>query len=131
MLSRRTWFLIAAAVVLFSLWNAAQPIEIYRFVRYLEDGSKIETGITCGYAFPMVFAGEFDEEVPGRATEEVCLRAGRTKVAEVLGAWLAAGVAVVVGIRHGREPPAPIDEELPPLPRDLRRILTGKARRRS
>ncbi len=130
MLARRTWLLIAGAVVLFSLWDAAQPIRIFEFVRYLGDGTKIESGITCGSAFPMVFAGEFDEDVPGRSTEAECLKAARTKVAEVVALWALALTAVVVGMRYGREPPAPIDRELPALPTELRRILTGRSRER-
>lgn len=127
MFSPRTWFALAAAIVLLSLWDASQPIEIFKHVRYTE-GGVIETGITCGYGFQMVFLGTFDDEVPGPATAAECLRSGRTKVAEVLGLWLLAGLVVFIGRRYGREPPTPIDQALPPLPSDLPKVVEGRSR---
>ncbi len=127
MLSRRTWMLIAVVIVGFSLWDAAQQIEIFKHVRYTED-AVIETGITCGYGFQMVFLSRFDDDVPGPATAAECLKSGRTKVAEVLGLWLLAVGAVYVGVRYGREPPVPIGEALPPLPKELPRAVEGRSR---
>lgn len=116
MLARKTWYSLAAVMVAFALWLAFQPQSIVYSERE-RDGVVYQSKVDCGVGFAMVFAGQFDPSVPGAGTQADCLRYGRTRVAEVLGLGLFAGVMGYVGRRYGKEPPRPIRMELPDLPR--------------
>ena len=116
MLARKTWYSLAAVMAAFALWLAFQPQSIV-YSETERDGVVYESKVDCGVGFAMVFAGEFDPDVPGAGTQADCLRYGRTRVAEVLGLGLVAGVTFYVGRRYGKEPPRPIRTELPDLPR--------------
>ena len=116
MLARKTWYVLAAAMALFALWLAFQPLSIV-YSETERDGVLYVSKIDCGQGFAMVFAGRFDPDLPGAATQGDCLRYGRTRVAEVLGLGLVAAVTAYVGRRYGKEPPRPIRTELPDLPK--------------
>ncbi|MDX1449427.1 MAG: hypothetical protein R3246_10255 [Acidimicrobiia bacterium] len=116
MLARRTWYFLAVVIAAFAVWLAFQHQEIVFSEREV-DGVLYQSKVECGYGFAMVFAGEFDEDVPGPSTQDECLKYGRTRVAEVLGLFAVAGVLIYVGSRYGKEPPRPIRTELPDLPR--------------
>lgn len=116
MLARKTWYVLAAASLALGVWLAFQPQAIL-FSETERDGVVYRSEIQCGYGVAMVFAGEFDPDVPGPSTQAACLRYGRTRVAEILGLAAFAGALVYVGTRYGKEPPRPIRTELPDLPR--------------
>jgi hypothetical protein len=116
MLARKTWYVLAAAMLALAVWLAFQPQSIIYSEREV-DGVLHRSQIDCGYGFAMVFAGRFDPSVPGAATQAECVKYGRTRVAEVVGIALFAGVLAYVGRRYGKEPPRPIRTELPDLPR--------------
>ena len=116
MLARKTWYILAAALAVFALWLALQPQSIV-YSETERDGVLYVSQVDCGYGFAMVFAGQFDPDLPGAATQGDCLRYGRTRVAEVLGLALVAGITAYVGRRYGKEPPRPIRTELPDLPK--------------
>jgi hypothetical protein len=77
----------------------------------------------------MVFLGNYDEDVRGPATQNDCLKTGRTRVAEVVGLFGVAIALVYVGHRFGKEPPRPIRSELPDLPKG-ERGFHGRGRHR-
>ncbi|MEX1005765.1 MAG: hypothetical protein WD990_02445 [Acidimicrobiia bacterium] len=116
MLARKTWYLLAVAMAVFALWLAFQPQSIV-YSETERDGVLYVSRIDCGTGFAMVFAGEFDPDIPGAATQADCLRYGRTRVVEVLGLGLITAITAYVGRRYGTEPPRPIRSELPDLPR--------------
>ena len=115
MLSRKTWYTLAVATAVFAVWLAFQPQSIVYSEREL-DGVLYQSKVDCGVGVTMVFAGRFDESVPGAATRADCLKYGRTRVAELLGLAAMTGTLIYVGTRFGREPPRPIRSELPDLP---------------
>lgn len=115
MLSRRTWFLLASATVVFGVWLSFQTLDIVYSTREV-DGVLFESKVVCGTGPGMVFAGQFDD-VRGAATQNDCLKVGRTRVLELVGLAMIAGSMVYVGVRWGKEPPAPIRSELPDLPK--------------
>jgi hypothetical protein len=127
MLARKTWYSLAAVMTVFALWLAFQPQSIV-YSETERDGVLYVSKIDCGVGFAMVFAGRFDPDVPGAATQADCLRYGRTRVAEVLGLGLAAAITTYVGRRYGKEPPRPIRTELPDLPKGTSGI-EGRKRR--
>ncbi len=129
MLARKTWHLLAAALVVFAVWLAFQPQAIVYSEREL-DGVLVQSRVDCGVGLQMVFLGRFDPSVPGPSTQQECLRYGRTRVAEVFGLIIIAGTMVWVGFRYGKEPPRPIRTELPDLPRGERSV-EGRRRRTS
>jgi hypothetical protein len=116
MLSRKTWHLLAACLVVFAVWLAFQPQSIIYSEREL-DGVLYQSKVDCGVGIQMVFLGRFDPGVPGASTQQDCLRYGRTRVLEVFGLVALAGTFAWVGVRYGKEPPRPIRSELPDLPR--------------
>lgn len=118
---------MAIAVALLGGWLAFQHQEIVFSEREV-DGVLYQSKVECGYGFAMVFAGEFDSDVPGASTQAECLKFGRTRVAEVIGMFAAAGILVFVGRRYGKEPPRPIRTELPDLPKGERGVEGRKAR---
>lgn len=115
MLARKTWYVFAAALVALAIWLAFQQQSIV-YSESERDGVLYVSSVDCGLGFAMVFAGQFDPDVPGPSTQADCLRYGRTRVAEVLGLVVLAGVTVYVGANYGKEPPRPIRTELPDLP---------------
>lgn len=127
MLAHRTWYAMASVIALLAVWLAFQHQEIVFSEREL-DGVLYQSKVECGYGFPMVFAGEFDADVPGASTQAVCLKYGRTRVAEVVGLLAAAAGLVILGHRYGKEPPRPIRTELPDLPKGQRGVEGRKAR---
>ena len=127
MLARKTWYFIAAALTVFALWLAFQPQSIV-YSETERDGVLYQSKVDCGVGFAMVFAGRFDPGVPGAGTQADCLRYGRTRVAEVFGLLLVAGVTAYVGRRYGKEPPRPIRTELPDLPKGAPGVEGRKAR---
>jgi hypothetical protein len=116
MLSRKTWYVLAAVTLLFSVWLAFQPQSIVYSEREL-DGVLMQSKIDCGVGMAMVFANRFDASLPGASTQAECLRFGRTRVAEVFGLAVFAGILGYIGRRYGKEPPRPIRTELPELPK--------------
>lgn len=116
MLARKTWYVLAAALLAFGIWLAFQQQTIV-YSESERDGVLYISSIDCGVGFAMVFAGQFDSDVPGPSTQADCLRYGRTRVAEVLGLLVLAGVTVFIGAKYGKEPPRPIRTELPDLPK--------------
>lgn len=127
MLAHRTWYAMAAVIALLAVWLAFQHQEIVFSEREL-DGVLYQSKVECGYGFPMVFAREFDADVPGASTQAECLKYGRTRVAEVVGLLAAAAGLVILGHRYGKEPPRPIRTELPDLPKGERGVEGRKAR---
>lgn len=127
MFARRTWYFLAATVALFAVWLAFQHQEIVFSEREV-DGVLYQSKVECGYGFAMVFAGQYDADVPGPATQSECLKFGRTRVIEVVGMWAMAGTFVFIGRRYGKEPPRPIRTELPDLPKGERAVEGRKAR---
>jgi hypothetical protein len=115
MLSRKTWYTLAIATAVFAVWLAFQPQSIVYSEREI-DGVLYQSKVDCGVGVAMVFAGRFDDSVPGAATRADCLKSGRTRVAELLGLAAMTGSLVYVGTRYGKEPPRPIRSELPDLP---------------
>ncbi|MEX2654957.1 MAG: hypothetical protein WD532_08015 [Acidimicrobiia bacterium] len=116
MLARKTWYVFAAALVALGIWLAFQQQSIV-YSETERDGVLYVSRVDCGLGFAMVFAGQFDPEVPGPSTQADCLRYGRTRVAEVLGLFALAGTTVYIGASYGKEPPRPIRSELPDLPK--------------
>lgn len=129
MVSRRIWYLAAVGCILLAGWHAMQPVEVIYSERELNDGTVFVSSVKCGNAPGMVFLGEYDPDVRGPATQNDCLRTGRTKVAEQIGLVVLAGVLVVGGRRFGKEPPRPIRAELPELPQG-ERGFHGRGRHR-
>lgn len=115
MLSKKTWYLLAAVLAVFSVWRAVQTTEFIYGERNI-DGVVVQSKVVCGNAFGNVFLSEFDDSVLGPATAGDCVRLGRTRILEVVA--LAGGAIFLVwfGRKYGKEPPSPIDEELPRLP---------------
>ncbi|HVR33751.1 MAG TPA: hypothetical protein VMS74_13715 [Acidimicrobiia bacterium] len=129
MLARKTWYLLAAVSLALGVWLAFQPQAIL-FSETERDGVVYRSEIECGYGVAMVFAGEFDPDVPGPSTQAACLRYGRTRVAEILGLAAFAGALSYVGTRYGKEPPRPLRTELPDLPRGAPSVEGRRRNRR-
>lgn len=127
MLAHRTWYAMAAVIALVAVWLVFQHQEIVFSEREL-DGVMYQSKVECGYGFEMVFAGQFDADVPGASTQAECLKLGRTRVAEVVGLLAFAGFLVFLGRRYGKEPPRPIRTELSDLPKGERWVEGRKAR---
>lgn len=121
MLARKTWYTLAAAVAVLAVWLAFQPQSIL-YSETEREGVVYRSEVTCGVGVAMVFAGQFDPSVPGASTQADCLRYGRTRVAEVFGLAVLAGVLAYIGRKYGKEPPRPIRTELPDLPKGNREI---------
>lgn len=128
MLARKTWYLIAAALVAFGIWLAFQQQSIV-YSETERDGVLYVSSVDCGTGFAMVFAGRFDADVPGPSTQADCLRFGRTRVAEVFGLFALAGATSYVGVKYGKEPPRPIRTELPDLPKSAANVEGRRGRR--
>lgn len=129
MLSRKTWFAIAGLIAVFALWHSTATVEVVYSERTV-DGVIVTSGVTCGNGFANVFFGEYDDSVLGPATQGDCLKTSRTRVLEVGGLLGIAAVVVFVGVRYGKQPPSPIDTELPRLPRPERSV-EGRRKRDS
>ncbi len=128
MLSRKLWLSLAAVLLGLAVWHAFQPVDVIYSRRTLADGTVRVSGIQCGNGMAMVFAGEYSDDILGPATQEDCLRAGRTHVAEVFGLVMVMAVLVYVGMRFGRPPPRPIRSELPDLPSGERSVFGRRQR---
>jgi hypothetical protein len=122
MLSRKTWFFLAALLAGLALWHAFQDVEVVYSRRTLSDGTLFVSAVHCGNGPAMVFAGRYSDDIRGPATQADCLRSGRTQVAEVFGLLVVVGVLIYIGVRFGREPPRPIRQELPDLPKGERGV---------
>ena len=129
MFSRRTWFALAAVTAAFGVWLSFQVQEIVYSEREV-DGVAYESKVVCGTGPGMVFAGEF-VDVRGAATQNDCLKVGRTRVLELLGLAAISGLMVFVGFRYGKEPPRPIRTELPDLPKGKAGVEGRKSRTRT
>lgn len=115
MLSKKTWFLIASALIVFGVWQSVQTIAFVYGERNI-DGVVVQSKVVCGNAFGNVLLSRFDDRVLGPATAADCVRLARTHILEVV-ALVGGGIFLAwFGRRHGKEPPRPIDEELPRLP---------------
>jgi hypothetical protein len=115
MLARKTWYVLAAAALVFAIWLAWQPQSIV-YSEIERDGVLYKSEIKCGVGVEMVFAGRFDPDVRGPSTQADCLRYGRARVAELGGLVSITGLLWFVGTKYGKEPPRPIRTELPDLP---------------
>lgn len=115
MLSKKTWYLIALALLAFGVWHAFQTTEFVYGERNI-DGVVVQSKVVCGNAFGNVLLSRFDDSVLGPATAGDCVRLGRTHILEVV-ALIGGGIFLAwFGRRYGKEPPRPIDQELPRLP---------------
>ena len=130
MLSRKTWFALAAVVAVFALWYSMLTVEVIYSERNV-DGVIVTSGVTCGNGLANVFFGEYDDSVLGPATQSDCLKASRTRVLEVGGLLAIAGVLVFIGAKYGKQPPSPIDSELPRLPEPTRSVEGRRKRETS
>lgn len=126
MLSRKTWFVIAFILIALGVWHGVGSVEYVYSVRHTEEGVFVSK-ITCGNAFEVLLLDRYHEEVLGPATGSDCDRASRTRMLEVLGVVGLGLTLVGVGVRYGADPPTPIDEALPRLPKGDR-VVEGRRR---
>ena len=127
MLARKTWYVLAAALVVFASWLVFQPQSIV-YSETERDGVLYVSKVDCGVGVAMVFAERFDQGVPGPSTQADCLRYGRARVAELAGLVSLAGALWYIGTKYGKEPPRPIRTELPDLPSG-EAIVEGRRKR--
>lgn len=127
MLSRKTWFAIAVLTAVFALWYSTQTVRVIYSERNV-DGVIVTSGVTCGNGFANVFLGEYDDSILGPNTQNDCVKASRTRVLEVGGLLGIAAVVVFIGAKYGKQPPSPIDSELPRLP-EPNRSVEGRRKR--
>jgi hypothetical protein len=71
----------------------------------------------CGEAIPIIFDGEYAEDITGRNARASCTREARMRLTELSFVVVVGLGCGIVGIKRGPRPPRiPIDEEIGPLP---------------
>ncbi len=126
MLSRESWLIIAGVLLIWGVWHAFGTVEVVYSERYIDE-ILYQSKVICGDAIGVLLFDDYDGAL-GPATAADCRKAARTRAAELFGLAGLTILTTVAAFKWSSLPPAPIDAELPRLPKGERAVHGRKGR---
>lgn len=122
---RRAGIVAFLLLGLWAVWLIPKQVTYERGKSIDYSEGKVETvHVQCGEVFPILFEGEYREDIPSgaRYMRERCLMAARSRMAVISFLGFAAVALLVIGLIRG---PAP---KVPPIDAVLERLPTSTSR---